>query len=59
MRSRFHFSSLMIECSRGIYHKRKYTGEDLPAFSQSTTYDDFALDAQAVVDAIRDELNRA
>ena len=36
---------------------RKYTGEDLPAFSQSTSYDDFALDAQAVVGAITDGLN--
>jgi len=38
---------------------QKYTGENLPAFSQSLTHDDFALDAQAVVRAITEELNRA
>jgi hypothetical protein len=37
---------------------RKYTDENLPPFSESSTYDDFALDAQAVVQAITEELNR-
>jgi len=37
---------------------RKYTGDDLPAFSQSSTHDDFALDAPAVIRAITEELNR-
>ncbi|KAN0113892.1 hypothetical protein V8E52_007200 [Russula decolorans] len=37
---------------------QKYTDEDLPPFSESSTYDDFALDAQAVVQAITEELNR-
>jgi len=37
---------------------RKYAGEEnLPAFSQSSTVDEFALDAQAVVRAITEELN--
>jgi hypothetical protein len=38
---------------------QKYTGDDLPAFSESSTHDDFALDAQAVVGTITEELNRS
>jgi len=37
---------------------RQYIGENLPEFSQSSTYDDVELDAQAVVSAITEELNR-
>jgi len=36
---------------------RKYTGDELPAFSQSSTLDDFALDVQAVMRAVAEELN--
>lgn len=36
---------------------RKYTSENLPEFSQSPTYEDFALDAQAVIRALTEELN--
>lgn len=38
---------------------QKYTGENLPTFSESSTHDDFALNAQAVMGAITEELNRA
>lgn len=36
---------------------QKYTGDELPAFSQSSTLDDFALDVQAVMRAVAEELN--
>lgn len=36
---------------------RKYTSENLPEFSQSPTYEDFALDAQAVIRSITEDLN--
>jgi len=37
---------------------KKYSG-DLPAVSLTATYEDFALDAKAVVRAVAEELARA
>jgi len=37
---------------------RKYTGENLPAIAQTLSFDDFSLDAEAVVRSIREEINR-
>jgi hypothetical protein len=51
----FFFPSWVIRSDCMI---RKYTDEGLPAFSESSTYVDFTLDAQAVVRAITEELNR-
>jgi hypothetical protein len=38
---------------------RKYAGDDMPEVSESSSFDDLELDAQAVVDTITEELNRA
>ncbi|KAF8260814.1 hypothetical protein EI94DRAFT_1789756 [Lactarius quietus] len=38
---------------------QKYSGVNLPAVTLAATYEDFALDARAVVRAISEELNRA
>jgi len=37
---------------------QKYTGENLPTITQTSAFDDFALDAEAVVRAITEEINR-
>ncbi|KAH9962869.1 hypothetical protein BC827DRAFT_177842 [Russula dissimulans] len=37
---------------------QKYTGENLPDLAQTPAFDDIALDAQAVVRAITEEMNR-
>jgi len=37
---------------------QKYTGRNLPPYSQMATHEDFALDAQAVVRTITEDVNR-
>jgi len=37
---------------------QKYTGENLPDLAQTPAFDDIPLDAQAVVRAITEEMNR-
>ena len=48
----------MTVSSDRSYDDRKYTGDNLPEVSQSSTFDDLELDAQAVLDTITEELNR-
>lgn len=59
---RFTPSSLPLQGrahSRGsLCANRKYFGENLPGVTLTATYEDFALDAQAVVRAISEELDR-
>jgi len=51
------FSPFLRTVLTGFAH-RKYSGENLPAVTRAATYEDFALDAQAVVRGISEELNR-
>ncbi|KAI0287548.1 hypothetical protein BC826DRAFT_1108391 [Russula brevipes] len=37
---------------------QKYTDENLPPFSESSSFEDFSLDVQAVMRSIKEELNR-
>ena len=37
---------------------RKYTGDNLPAYSQMATHEDFALDAQAVARTIAEDVDQ-
>lgn len=46
----------MTQSSSDARTHRKFTGENLPEFSQSSVFEDFELDAQAVVAAIAEGL---
>ena len=46
----------MTQLSSDTHAHRKFMGENLPEFSQSSVFEDFELDAQAVVAAIMEEL---
>lgn len=46
----------MTQSSSNAHTHRQFTGENLPELSQSSTFEDFELDAQAVVAAITEEL---
>ena len=48
--------SLLDECSPMCC--RKYTGDNLPAYSQMATHEDFALDAQAVARTIAEDVDQ-
>src|ERR1700761_6248743 len=55
----YRFSShLSGTCSLTGFPNRKYSSGNLPAVTLTATYEDFALDAQAVVRAISEELDR-